>query len=548
MSERPSRFRPLQTLDATARLLRGRANRYAWVGLGIASAAIVAASLLVCRYTSGEVSWDGLVSAQQSNPALWLLDLMPIVFLLWGQYIGSVMSYQAGALVLDETRELRQEAERLQYELGRAPVLGQNIGLPNRHALIAAIDRQLSRRQQQSDASFSVMVLDTAHYQEIVQAHGEEAAHAFLTQLRGRLQNVIGEDDVLAHFGFDDFGLLMVSTRTEADAVRQANRIQLAMDVPLSIGRRPLSVRTTIGIACYPQHGADADTLLRHAETAKFAAIADNRDHLLYASEQDNTRAETSRLMAELHSALYNDGLAEEYVLQQALNDGRQDRLRLTPGWNHPRLGYLSEAQFIDLPDRLGLVHGLCLWLLRQSLERLALWQQHQPPPHLVLRLPARALTLLSLPDLVLRMLSAHDLPGSSLTLELPEAALRTLSIAQRQQLQTLRTAGVRLSLCGVGELGTSPLVALDVPLDESRLSGRITLRALDLPMAREACGALIKLLKIQQLEVVCSGLETTAQIAMARQLGAEYAEGSAVQIAQSPEATLRWLEQRASA
>src|SRR3546814_12451377 len=95
-----------------SQLLRGRANRYAWLGLVIAVLAILAATLLSCQYEQGGYSWAGLLAVQQSNPALWALDAMPLIFLVWGQYIGSVMSYQAGAMVLDETRELRDEANR----------------------------------------------------------------------------------------------------------------------------------------------------------------------------------------------------------------------------------------------------------------------------------------------------------------------------------------------------------------------------------------------------------------------------------------------------
>ncbi|TJY62201.1 EAL domain-containing protein [Sinimarinibacterium sp. CAU 1509] len=542
MADRPSRFRPLQTLDATARLLRGRANRHAWVGLGVAGAAIIMATLLVCRYEFDTYSWEGILAVQQRNPALWLLDLMPFLFLVWGQYIGMVMSYQAGALVLDETRDLRQQADRLQYELGRAPVLGHNIGLPNRHALIAAIDRQIAHHQSQLVQGFAVMVLDTVHYQEIEQTHGEEAARQFVTQLRERLQSVITDNDFLAHFGFDDFGVLIADARDAAAGRHHANRIQLALDVPLTIGRRPLSVRTTIGIACYPAHGADAESLLRHAETAKFAAIAGDLDHLVYAPEQDNARSESSRLMAELHSALYNDGLSEEYWVQQPLAADRALRLRLSPVWEHPRLGRLSENHFVDRPDRLGLTHGLSLWILRQGLERLAQWQRLDNAPLLILRLPSSALRLLSLPDLILRMLNAHDLKPAQLIIEFSEAAINPLQAEHRSQLDQLRTAGVKLSLNGIGDLGTSPLAALEVPLDECRIVGKLTLRALDLPKVRSVTQALMQLLKVQAQTVVCSGIETAAQLELAKALQADYAEGTAVAPAMSPDAVTRWL------
>ncbi len=545
MSERPSRFRPLHTLDATARLLRTRANRYAWIGLSISSVAIVLATLLVCRYEFNEYSLSGMLAVQQRNPALWLLDTMPLVFLIWGQYIGVVMSYTAGAMVLDETRELRQEADRLEYELGRAPVLGHNLGLPNRHALIAAIDRAISQHDSNLRGAFSVIALDTQHYHEIEQSLGEEAVRQYLNQLRERLQGVIGETDVLAHFGFDDFGILLGSATDEAEAKRQASRVQLALDLPISLGRRPLSVRSSVGIACFPKHGEDSETLVRHAETAKYAATAQGQDALVYDPSQDNVHAQRSRLMAELHSALYNEGLTESFWLQQPLQDDEPLRMRFSPYWDHPREGRMEENQFIDLPDRLGLVHGLSLWVLRQGLERLTQWLPLEPSLKLVLRLPAAALRQLSLPELVLRLLSAHDLQGASLILEFPGQTLGTVGQDERKQLAALRQAGVGISLDGVGEPRTSPLIPLFTECDSTRVIGRIPHLAVESTATLNAARALVQLLHALRQTVVIEGVESQAHLELCRSIGADYAQGPAVLQAMSGEAGERWLRQR---
>src|SRR3546814_15974177 len=84
----------LQSLDTMSQLLRGRANRYAWLGLVIAVLAILAATLLSCQYEQGGYSWAGLLAVKQRNPALWALDAMPLIFLVWGQYIGSYWPQQ----------------------------------------------------------------------------------------------------------------------------------------------------------------------------------------------------------------------------------------------------------------------------------------------------------------------------------------------------------------------------------------------------------------------------------------------------------------------
>lgn len=537
----------LQSLDAMARLLRGRANRYAWFGLIVAVLAIAAATLLSCQYEHGGYTWAGLQDVQQNNPALWALDAMPLLFLLWGQYIGNVMSYQAGAMVIDETRELRDEANRLQYELSRQPVAGHGTGLPNRHMLIGAINRSINRPGRRSN--FAVLVLATEHYHEIAQRGDEVIAAQYVSQLGERLQSVVGADDVLAHFGHDDFGIVLTQAGDDAGARHQASRVQLALDVPITMGRNAFSLRASIGIALYPMHGADAETLLRHAETAKYAAVAARRDYLVYEPALDDARTEASRLVAELHGALYNDGLGDEYQPQFPLHDDLPRRVRLLPHWEHPRRGRLAEADFLHLPDRLGLVHGLTTWLLREGLARLAQWREDGAADlQLVLRLPDAALRELSFDDLILRMLGSHDLPGSALVLEFGEAALTQAGAQQRPQLATLRSAGVGICLTGVGAPGASALAALHYPLDEYRLAASLVEYAARDPLAHTVLEKTIELVHLLKLRLAYSAVDTPEQRQLVDTLGGDYAEGLAYRPALTPTAVDRWLRPRVSA
>lgn len=537
----------LQSLDTMAQLLRGRANRHAWIGLLVAVLAIVAATLLSCQYEQGGYSWAGLLSVQQGNPALWALDAMPLIFLVWGQYIGSVMSYQAGAMVLDETRELRDEANRLQYELSRQPVAGHATGLPNRHTLIGAINRSINRPTRRP-GNFAVLVLTTEHYHEIAQAHGETAAAQYVSQLGERLKSVVGDGDTLAHFGNDDFGIVLAQAQDDAAARHQASRVQLALDVPITMGRSAFSLRASIGIALFPAHGPDAETLLRHAETAKYAAVASRRDYLVYEPSLDDSRTEASRLIAELHGALYNEGLGDDYQPQLPLHEGLPRRLRLLPYWEHPRRGRLVEADFLHLPDRVGLLHGLTTWLLREGLARLTQWREGGAADlQLVLRLPDAALRELAFHDLIQRMLGSHDLPGSALVIEFSEAALAQTGPEQLAQFANLRASGVQLCLTGVGAPGGSALTALYYPLDEYRLAAAITERASSDSLAHDALQQTLALMQKLQLRAVYSSIDIEAQRQLVETLGGDYAEGLAYRAALTPQAVERWLRPRAA-
>lgn len=534
----------LESLNRTASFLRGRANRYAWFGLGVALAALLAANLLACRAEYDEYSFQGMIQVQQINPALWLLDVMPLLFLIWGQYIGAVMSYQAGAMVMDETRALREQASLLEYQLGHAPVHGQAIGLPNRHAFAGEINKAIARRKRHGGV-FAVLILDTEQYHEVEQGQGEDAAHEFASQLSYRLKNAIGDSDFLAHFSYDDFAVLMPQVREEADPRRLASRIQLALDTPLFIRRAPMSVRSSIGIALYPTHGEDAETLIRCAETAKYAAAAEYRDYLIYEPDIENARTERPRLIAELHAVLSHEGLAEEYQPQMPLKPGLPPRLRLLPYWPHPRRGRLEQNEFLNLPDRASLVQSLSLWLLGESAARLAVWRREvHAQLGMVVRLPDATLTQSqsSIVDTVMRLLRSYDLPGSAFTLEFSEKALSAGDEQARQELLALRGEGVNVCLMGVGHLGASPATALYYPVNQARFAPELVYKAQDQAAALNVLSNFAALLDQLVQNVVVSGADSAGSMKLANTLSAHYAEGAAISKPLKPDDIGRWV------
>ncbi len=537
----------LDSLDRTARLLRGRANRHAWFGLSLSLAAIVIATLLASGYSYGDYSLHSLIATQSENPALWLLDCMPLLFLVWGQYIGTVMSYQAGAMVLDETRELRDEASRLQHELRRAPSgarITDELGLPSRQALLDHLRVAVGS----GDAQCALLVLSTDQYQDLLLSQGDSVAAVCLRQLRDRLHAALDDSSMLAHLGHDHFAALLALPADEDAALHAAERIQKALDLPLQVGRSAISLRASIGIALYPQHASDMETLLRHAESATYAALGENRSCLVYSATMDQRRGERARLRAELYGALHHDGLGGDYRLQCALQPGLPPRLRLAPYWDHPKRGRLEEADFIELPNHLSLTHGLSLWLLREGLNRIAQWRQtsHHAALGLVLRLPDAAAVQLDLAEIILRLIRSHDLPASALTLEWPESALIAADEAHRLNLAALREAGVHLAVSGVGAPGTSAQCALYFPVDEAQLSPRLLGKALQETAAAHALHGLIRELRERGQCVVFSGVDDARTQQLIAQTDGQYAEGAAIRHPMSPAAVERWLRQPA--
>lgn len=530
----------LGSLETLSRLLRTRANRHAWIGLGVGLFAALAATLLHCRYETGSYTLTGMLWVQSQNPALWLLDLMPLAFLLWGQYIGMVMSYQASALVMDETRALREQASLLAHQLGDVTdTHGPRCHLPGRGQLLDGI-RQALIRTPTGQGRLQVLALVSDRYAALAYGERSDGADRLVQQMALRLRHALGDHDLLTHLGHDRFAVLSPMTGDDTDSHRLARRLHLAFDTPVTLGDGPLGVSLHVGVAHGPRHGNQPESLLRNAEAACYLAQARGQETTVFDPEADQDASGDAHLLADLYGALHHDGLVDCYQLQRGIRGER--RLRQQPQWPHPLRGTLSAHHFMDLPARATLLHQLTAWQLREAMHRL----ESLPPasrPHLVIRPPARAWDRLPLADMVLRLLQAHDRPAERLTLELPVALLVRESAALKQTLTTLAGAGVRLGMAGQSLLGTLPAAALVYPLHEARLPS-VWLREI----GRHERGAALLAQTLAQLhelglQVTLGGADSAECLETASALGADYLEGRAIELPLSPTAVALSLE-----
>lgn len=120
------------SLKMNAGVLRSAVNRHAIYGLVISLLAIAVATLVNCYTVTGSISLTGIYTVQKTQSVLWLLDTLPFVFLFWGQYVGTIMAYEASAMVLDQTDELRSQAAALEKKVMYESTHDGLTELPNR--------------------------------------------------------------------------------------------------------------------------------------------------------------------------------------------------------------------------------------------------------------------------------------------------------------------------------------------------------------------------------------------------------------------------------
>ncbi len=514
-----------QTLTRNARLLKSKASRSAIYGTVIAILAMLIATLLVSHFQYDSLSFASVIRAQQENATLWMLDLLPFVFAFWGQYVSSMIAYEAGAMVVDQTNELRAQATALEHEAVYGSTHDALTDLPSRvllrdraiQALIAA-----SREKTQ----LALLLMDLNEFKEVNNTLGHHNGDRLLKQVATRLQGVIREPDTVARLGGDEFAVLLPKIENENKAVEVARKILRALEVPFSIEGLALGVRASIGISLFPEHGTDVDALQQRADIAMYLAKTDSSGIVVYSTKHDQHTPQRLTLMGELRQAIDNGQLVLHY---QAKIDAKTDHLTGVEAlvrWQHPQHGLMKPDDFIPLAERTGLIKPLTMWVLNESLRQCATWNQQGIRLGISVNLSAAVLLDPELVDTVTGMLSAHDIAAESVVFEITESGIMSDPQRALQVLTHLAGVGVQVSIddFGTGYSSLSYLSRLpvsEIKIDKSFVVDMMT-NANDATIVR----AIIDLGHNLGLKVVAEGVESEEILIRLKALGCDAAQG----------------------
>lgn len=257
----------LQAFRQNAQLLKSRASRHAWIGMGIGIAAVVVATLVLAYMHRGDVHPLSLLLAQRDNPSLWLLDVMPFAFAFWGQYVNAIMAYEAGAMVMDQTSQLRAKNEALEREVRSSVTHDVLTGLPNWLLLLDRLEQAI-RNARYEGQPLGVVRLGFDGFKEINDMVGYYNGDRVLKEIAHRIGEVVAEPDTVARPGGADFVVLLTKIRSHEEAEDMASRMEEALEAPFAVDEVGVSVQPRIGTAYFPDHGEDEETLLRSAYAA----------------------------------------------------------------------------------------------------------------------------------------------------------------------------------------------------------------------------------------------------------------------------------------
>jgi diguanylate cyclase (GGDEF)-like protein/PAS domain S-box-containing protein len=421
--------------------------------------------------------------------------------------------------VMQDITERRRVEQELQF-MALHDIL---TGLPNRSLFTDRLQHTM-RTATRDQTSFGLLVMDMDRFKEVNDSLGHHSGDLLLQQIASRLRGVLREIDTVARLGGDEFGVLPAGGALLDGTILTATKVLAALDLPFNLGEANVDVGLSIGIAQFPEHGQDAETLLRRADVAMYVAKRNKFGYAVYSPEQDEHSAARLAMMGEMRQAIRGRELALHYQPKVDLRRGIVFGVEALVRWNHPERGHLSPDQFVPLAEQTDLMSSLARWVMEESLSQLEEWRASGLDLNVAVNLSAGNLHESSLPDDIADLLVKHSLPASCLMVEITESAIMAAQADKTVRRLSEMGVGVSIDDFGTGYSSLSYLKTL--PVDEIKID-----RSFVRDMAIDSDDAAIVQPTIDlghnlHIKVVAEGVEDDATCKMLRMLGCDYAQG----------------------
>lgn len=419
--------------------------------------------------------------------------------------------------------EHRRQAEHRYMQLATRDPL---TGLPNRAALLDRLHQAVRTAARRGDR-LAFMFLDLDRFKLINDSLGHAVGDELLQAIAERLHGSVREADTVARLGGDEFAILLQQPRDAQAVLGVVDKLLTSLAAPVVLDSHALTVRASVGIAFYPEHGDNADQLMRHADLAMYQAKQEaGVGYCVYEPRLDLAAQSRLTLEQDLREALGRGELTLYYQPQVNLARGRLTGVEALLRWNHPQQGLVSPARFIPLAEETGLILDIGRWVLVEATRQLAAWRAAGldiPKVSVnVSPLQLRA-DLLGQVECALR---EAGLAPADLELEITETAITADGPLVLELLSRLRALGVGVAVDDFG-VGFSSLAMLRrLPVSTLKIDRcfvqELARNSQDVTITR----AIIDLGQGLDLRLVAEGVEHTDQRLLLSGLGCQEAQG----------------------
>ncbi|MDB5864637.1 MAG: hypothetical protein JWO70_2443 [Betaproteobacteria bacterium] len=393
--------------------------------------------------------------------------------------------------------------------------------LPNRNNFSDRLDLMI-KAAKRAGTQVAVLSIDVHGLRGINQSLGHSSGDRLLKEVASRLHRCLREADITCRSGGAEFAAAVSGVRGIEHVAHVCEKIQRALcNATYSIDGHNLAVTTNIGIALFPDDGADGPGLISNADAAMHHARVKGRNAYQFHAAHMNEQALATLLTEQdLRLALVRHEFFLHYQPQLDLASGRMVGTEALIRWQHPTRGVVPPVQFIPVAEERDLIGPIGDWVLREACRQNRAWHDAGLPPlPVAVNLSALQFQQRDLSQHVAAVLDQTGLPPEYLELELTESAIMRDAQASIATMRTLKAVGVRLSMDDFGT-GYSSLSQLKrLPLDKLKIDRSFVSGLAEDPYDRAISTAIIGMGRALDLKVIAEGVETADQLEVLRSM-----------------------------
>ncbi len=412
-------------------------------------------------------------------------------------------------------------------------------GLPNRRSFIDWVQNVTADVCDRA----AVVVLSLDRFKHVNEVLGFAQGDALLRAVAHRLAGELFDGGHrVARIGGDEFAVLMQpGSAQQAQALAQ--RLLDAFATSFTLDGQTVDLGVSIGLACWPTDGEDAETLVARAQVAMHAAKRRTCGVLPYSPELDASSAQTLSLLSDLRRALAQDELRLYLQPKCAVADARLVGAEALLRWQHPERGLVPPGDFIPFAEQTGFIRELTWWVMEQVATHWAALQDGQRQRVVAVNLSTRDLMDAEFAARLRELTERHGVPAHGLCLEITESAIMDDPQRAQHTLQALSGAGFKLSIDDFGT-GYSSLAYLKrLPVDELKIDKSFVMGMTADRNDAKIVRSTVELAHNLGLSVVAEGVEDEAVLAALRQLHCDVGQGYLWSKPVPVEQFLRWAK-----
>jgi len=390
--------------------------------------------------------------------------------------------------------------------------------LPNRTLVLDTLSKAIVNAKRQRE-KLAVLHLDIDNFKIINDCLGHSRGDELLQAIARRLETCARTGDTIARLGGDEFLIALGPVGSEADAMVVAERVGRELRPAFNLNGHLLNVTCSIGVTVYPQHGEDAETLIKNADAAMYVSKSMGRNtYTLFSEEMTAQAIERLHLGNSMRGAIERHEFYLVFQPEFNLRTGSISCWEALLRWKHPEFGLVPPDKFIPIAEANGMIVSIGEWVLRTACQHARGWHDIGNKVPVAVNVSAVQFRQTGFCDLVRSVLHETGLDPEYLELEITESLLLATEDMRFEVLTQLKTLGVRLAIDDFGTGYSSLSYLKDLPVSKLKID-RSFIHDLHRNGNEEAItAAIIQMAKCLNLRVTAEGVENETQLQFLRE------------------------------